>query len=241
MSIISIYTDVAGQIGVKPRRVAILSSDNLATVTTAGYLNQANLQGYTIEPTDEICMWYGYSSFLSPGTFGIFTPDITNGGLITLNIWENPGNVLLPVVDGDFANFNGTTGQIEDAGYSPTDATKAKVAMLNAVPVVADNITTFSATNGTIKDSGTALSAVQLKAGIKAATTANIGGGGAGPISVAVTGLTAASVVVGTIESSTNPVQVQTITATATGFDVVFSGDPGASCLLNYIAFIAAQ
>lgn len=71
---------------------------------------------------------------------------------------------------------------------------------------------------------------------IFSAVTGNIGGAGAGPISVVVAGMSASSTIVGTLESSSNAVQVQTIVATATGFDVTFSGDPGASAILNYIA-----
>lgn len=111
----------------------------------------------------------------------------------------------------------------------------------SATPFTTGRLLASSGTGGLVVDSGIATSAVQLSANIKAATTANIGGAGAGPISVAVAGLTAASVVVATIEASTNAVQVQTCTATVTGFDVTFSGDPGATCTLNYVAFIAAQ
>lgn len=239
MAIVQITTDVAGQINVNPRRVKIISSDNLATVTTAGYLNPGNLMGEAIYPTDIIDMWYGYVSNTNVGTYGVFTPDIT-ASVITLNQWENPGDVLLPVVSGDFANFNGTTGQIKDAGFSPTDATKTKVVMLNAAPTSA-HLAAFTNANGTIGDSGVATTAVQLSANIKAARTANIGGAGAGPISVAVTGLTAASIVTASIQASTNPVEVQKVTATGSGFDILFSGDPGATCTVNYVAFVAAQ
>lgn len=76
---------------------------------------------------------------------------------------------------------------------------------------------------------------------VKIDTTADIGGGGAGPISVAVTGMTASSPITATIASSTNPVSVVKCIGTATGFDVTFSGDPGASCVLNYFAGLVAQ
>lgn len=64
--------------------------------------------------------------------------------------------------------------------------------------------------------------------------TADIGGGGAGPISVAVSGVTASSIVTASIQSSTNTVAVAKVTATATGFDILFTADPGASCFVNY-------
>ena len=37
MAILKFTLDVAGQVGVVPRRIKILSTDNLATVTAAGY------------------------------------------------------------------------------------------------------------------------------------------------------------------------------------------------------------
>lgn len=81
----------------------------------------------------------------------------------------------------------------------------------------------------------------QEAANIKAATTGNIGGAGAGPLTVTVAGLTAASVVVASIEASSNPASVIACTAGSGSFDVTLSADPGASCTLNYVAFIAAQ
>jgi hypothetical protein len=119
MGIISIDTDVTGESGIHPRCVKIISSDNLETVTAAGYLNLINTQGNAIFNTDYICMWYGASATQSgisnPGTFGFFIPSISNG-TITLSQDVSDGNVLLPVVDEHIAAFNGTTGQI----YSPT-------------------------------------------------------------------------------------------------------------------------
>jgi len=152
MGIVQITTDVPAQIGVAPRRVKILSSDNLATVTAAGYLNTASLEGYTIYATDIIDMWYSYVSQNNPGTYAVFTPAISNG-VITLSENVNPGNVLLPVVSGDFAVFNGTSGQIKDAGYLPTDSTKTSVVMLNAAPT-SGHIAAFTNANGTIGDGG---------------------------------------------------------------------------------------
>ena len=94
MSIVSIFIDTAAQIGVNPRIVRIISTDNLATVTTAGYLNPTvRLEASSILPTDEIHMWYGYTSSISPGTFEIFTPSISNG-VITLSANLNANVVV---------------------------------------------------------------------------------------------------------------------------------------------------
>lgn len=110
-----------------------------------------------------------------------------------------------------------------------------------ATPFVSGNFPVASGTGGLMVDSGVAAANLQNKTNIKAATTADIGGAGAGPVSVVVAGMTAASVVVATIATSTNTVAVAKCVATATGFDVTFTADPGAACTLNYVAFIAAQ
>lgn len=73
---------------------------------------------------------------------------------------------------------------------------------------------------------------------IIATRSADIGGGGAGPISIAVPGMNAESIVIPSIESSTNPVTIVSATPTATGFDILFSGDPGANAFINYIVFL---
>lgn len=80
-----------------------------------------------------------------------------------------------------------------------------------------------------------------LNSNIIAGKTADIGGGGAGAITVAVSRLTASSVVVATIESSTNTVAVAKVVAGAGEFDITFDGDPGAACVVNYVAFVVPQ
>lgn len=139
-----------GQVGVLPGSVKMITTDSLATITTAGYLNGVGNQLPTVEvaPSDVIECLYGYNSVTDAGTLAFFQPSISNG-VITLNLWENPGNVLLPVVNGDFAVFNGTTGQIKDAGYSASDPTKTKVVMATATTTVG-YISHFTDVAGTI-------------------------------------------------------------------------------------------
>lgn len=338
MGIVQLPTLLAGEVGVFPQMKRMVTTDSLATITTAGYMNAVNLQSNPLGTNDILEVLYAYNEVTHFGTFGIFTVSISNG-VITLVQWANPGDVLLPVVDGDFATFNGTTGQIKDAGFSPSDATKTKVVMAGsavvanriahfvdtagtvddtaaavsnlgnisagasgtagtfisfpstasngsfilasvgnagnfnatfspvstlgqasvytapdpanalarflvgatATPFTSGNFPVASGTGGLMVDSGLAASNIQNKTNIKAATTANIGGAGAGPISVVVAGLTTASVVVATVEASSNAASVIACTATGTGFDVTFSADPGATCTLNYVAFLAAQ
>lgn len=77
MSVLNIATDFAGQVGVNPRRVCIVSNDNLSAVTTLNYLKSATLMGYPILPTDQIFMSYS-------GGSGIFKP-VISGSNITLS------------------------------------------------------------------------------------------------------------------------------------------------------------
>jgi hypothetical protein len=172
MAILSFTTVLAGQSGNfiggnVPRRIEIVSSDNLATVTAAGYLNNiVKASGNTIYPTDIIDMWYGYVSNSSPGTYEVFTASISGSGVITLVQWTNSGDVLLPVTSGDFAVFNGTTGQIKDAGYLPSNAAKTNVVMANGATIIA-HIGTFTDTAGTLGiDAATAINGGNIQAGL---------------------------------------------------------------------------
>ncbi len=105
---------------------------------------------------------------------------------------------------------------------------------------------TISAFAATVLDDANAGSAratlgAQESSNIKAAHSADIGGGGAGPIDVAVSGLTSSSVVVASILSSSNAVSIAKVLPGTDKFSITFSADPGAACVLNYVAFVAAQ
>lgn len=162
-----------GQVGILPGSVKMITTDSLATITTAGYLNGVGNQLPTVElaPSDVIECLYGYNSVTDSGTLAFFQPSISNG-VITLNLWENPGNVLLPVVSGDFAVFNGTTGQIKDAGYSASDPAKTKVVMATAATIVGylahftDIAGTIGNTAGAVTNPGNIYAGLDAVAGV---------------------------------------------------------------------------
>lgn len=77
----------------------------------------------------------------------------------------------------------------------------------------------------------------QAFANLLAVGQIDVGGGGAGPISVAVTGLMASNFVSVTLVSSSNSVTIQSVVAGVGSFDITFSGDPGASAIIVYQAF----
>ncbi len=71
------------------------------------------------------------------------------------------------------------------------------------------------------------------------ATTVDVGNQGAGPISVIVPGMSASSLLIEPwYRSSTILVTILSATQTATGFDILFSGDPGLHAYVDYVAFL---
>ncbi len=95
--------------GVAPRIVRIVTTDLLATVTSAGWLNNSVSEGLSILPTDSILVAYAQGTS-SPVT-DYFTPSFSNG-IITLGLDEI--GVILPVVSGNIAAFSGTGGDVAD-------------------------------------------------------------------------------------------------------------------------------
>lgn len=111
-----ISTDIPGQTGVNTRLMRIVCTDDLATITTPGYLNPNDLEGYIVMQYDFFHIYYGSSSNL----FGIFAVSIDpNTGVVTLNQTASPANTVLlsgSSVSGHFPKFNNTTGQLIDSG-----------------------------------------------------------------------------------------------------------------------------
>lgn len=152
---------IPGTVGTLPNQRFAIFGDSLASVTTASYLDQAVLQSAPLSSSDIIHALYNYDLNSTSGDYGIFTVAISGTGVITLSAWINPGDVTLPVVDNNFAVFDGTTGVIQDLGYYPSDTAAEIVAMVSEVPTQ-NSIATFSDAAGTleelIKTNGTAVS-----------------------------------------------------------------------------------
>lgn len=97
--------------------------DNLATVTTAGYLNQSAIaSGIPLSNADVIQALYSFNTTTQTGTFGIFTVSIASStGQITLTTWANPGDVVTPTTANYLAHFTNTTGTISSAAANVTN------------------------------------------------------------------------------------------------------------------------
>jgi hypothetical protein len=223
MPILNVVTQQAGLVGVSPKWIYIFTNDTLEEVTTAGYLNKIVQQGnYSFSESDMALVTTKTSPSAASTQVAMLEVSYSapNWSLVPSG---SSGSVALPTVANGLIVSTNTTG-----------------ALANITDLVAGNLISADAAS-VVEDSGIAMTNVQLKTQVKAATTANIGGAGAGPITVTAAGLTAASVVVANIETSTNAVEVQKVTAGSGNFDILFSGDPGATCTVNYIAYVAAQ
>jgi len=228
MGILQLPTPIPVMVGIQPQFKFMITTDSLATVTTAGYLNQVNLESNPIAPSDVLIVLYSYNQQTQSGTYGQFVPSVVNG-VVTLSLSVNAGNVLLPVTSGDFATFNGTTGQIKDSGYLPSNAAKTVVSMVNAAPT-SGNIAKFSDAIGTIADAGFAL---------HAGTTASYAGGGTSNAFVT-TNMTASSIVTAVILTSTNAVAIDKAVPGTNTLTVTFSADPGAGTTVSWISITPA-
>lgn len=111
----NIFTfDTAGQVGNNPRTVRLVTNATLSEVTTAGFINQAELAPNALYSTDAILAIVGYDfETQSGGALAILSPTISSG-VITLNEANTGSEVELPVVVGRLAVFTNLSGQIGD-------------------------------------------------------------------------------------------------------------------------------
>jgi hypothetical protein len=137
-----------------PFIVRIISSDDLAAVGTAGYLTaqHANIVAlnegdWQWEVSDMVLVYAsdGWGFFqIDPG-FASLVPFVFGGSVVGA-----------PVTIGDFAVFQSTSGNLEDLGYLPSDASKTRVVMAGSA-VVVNHAAKFVDTTGTIDDTAGAL------------------------------------------------------------------------------------
>lgn len=159
-------TAIARDWGVSPAIVRITSTNTLAEVGTTDYLTAqlANIEAINAGPfewtTTDFVLVYASDGW---GFFSI-SPDFTS-----LNVWEPGSGVAVvgaPVVVGNLAVFQSTTGNIEDLGYAPSDPTKTTIVMAGSA-VVIGRIAHFIDTAGTIDDTaGPVTNAGNINAGL---------------------------------------------------------------------------
>ena len=111
-------TQVPGMVGVLPNPKFMVTGDNLATVTTAGYLNQVSLEQNPVGATDVIQCLYSYNLATQTGTYGVLSVSISNG-VITLALEGAAGQVTLPTIANHIATFSNVSGLL---GEDPATA-----------------------------------------------------------------------------------------------------------------------
>lgn len=77
-------TQIPGTVGVFPNQRFAIFGDNLATVTSPGYLNVVQNELNNLSTTDVIVAFYDFNLNTNAGTFGTFSISINGLGVITL-------------------------------------------------------------------------------------------------------------------------------------------------------------
>jgi hypothetical protein len=111
MHIFKFNAGETGQVGQGPRRDKLVTSDSLATITTANYLSKERIQPQVLYPNDFVDVTYDATS-LTEGTNGVFKVSFT-GGVPTLVPFVSSGNVVFPVAVSHIAVFANVDGTIQ--------------------------------------------------------------------------------------------------------------------------------
>lgn len=181
-------------------------------------------------------------------TAGTVTSGSTAGGVVgKITLFPTTaalGSLAIQAV----ANVGNTATIIQTAalGQATTYTIPDPANASSAIAATSGSITTghlaqFSGTAGLLVDSGVATTAVQLQSQVKAVQTGNIGGAGAGPLTVTQAACTSSSIIVASVVSSANPCYIVAITAGTGDFAVTTNTDPGASLVINYVLYVATQ
>jgi hypothetical protein len=155
MPIIAFNTHNQGQVGdtIEPRRVTMVTTDNLATITTAGYLNNQNALGNPLSPTDIIETIYNYNPQTKTGTLGFFQVLQSLGSFTLEAATVNPVGVNTNAV----STFAAGAGFILDkapatvAAGAVTLNKQSGVITTTALTTAAGSSSTFTLTDSEIK------------------------------------------------------------------------------------------
>ncbi len=138
MSLLQLERISVGEVGLKPGSVKMISTDNLATITAAGYLNGIGtiiVPQIQLAPSDLIQCLYSYVPITDSGTLVLLQPSISNG-VITLNVAANPLSEPLTnthIFVGNASNIATDVAMSGDATMANTGAlTIANSAITNA-------------------------------------------------------------------------------------------------------------
>lgn len=233
MALLQLVRVAVGDVGVLPGEVKMLSTDNLNTITTAGYLNLVSNQllSVSLAPTDVISCIYSYNQSTGSGLYVTLTVSIT-AGVVTLT----PSNNLNALTSGHL--FVGNASNVATDVALSGDATLANTGAMT----IANNAIT------TAKINAAAVTLAKLDAGITPSHIIKFGGqlttvGGAAAEAFTVTGAVAATdfAFVQIVDNGTNNVTALQAVVTNNTLTITFSGDPGAGAIVNFQLIRAAS
>jgi hypothetical protein len=204
--------------------VRVISTDDLAAVAASGYLTAQipNLEAIN----NGVWNWLPQDVVLVSASDGaqLFTLSSDQTTLVAFPVGN--GNVALPVVSGDFTVFDGTTGSLSDAGYSPSNAAKTKVVMANGASIVS-HIATYIDTTGTIaEDAATAINGGNLQAGLS---------GTAGTVASFPSAATSGALVVAAVTNTSGNFNTTISNAAAVAQSQVVSVPDGGTSASNFL------
>lgn len=233
MALLQLVRVSVGDVGVLPTDIKMLSTDNLNTITTAGYLNTFSnqIQSVYLSPTDVIACIYSYNQSTGSGLYVTLTVSVS-GGVVTLT----PSNNLNALTSGHI--FVGNSSNVATDVPLSGDATLDNA---GAMTIANDAITT-------VKIDDAAVTLAKLAAGITPSHVIKFGGqlttvGGAAAEAFTVTGALAATdfAFVQIVDNGSNNVTALQAVVTNNTLTITFSGDPGAGAVVNYQLIRAAS
>ena len=220
-NIFQLPTQVPGMVGVLPNPKFMVTGDNLATVTTAGYLNQVSLESNPVAATDVIQCLYSFNLATQIGTYGVFSVSISNG-VITLALEGSAGEVTLPTTANHIATYTNVSGGLSEDAATAINGGNIQAGLSGTAGTLASFPGT--AAKGSLKVVAVANS------GNTATTISNAAMGQASVVSIPDPGASTANFLLDTGTGAT-----ATITKISTGATPVPLVDPG-SCTITAAA-----
>lgn len=235
MSLLQLERISVGSVGVKPGTIAMVSTENLAAVTTAGYIpygSDSKAWMIGLSQSDVINALIDFNEVSGAGTYVILIPSIASGE-VTLSAWDSPGTQPLTqnhILVGNATNVATDVAMSGDATIVASGALTIANDAITTVKILDANVTLAKLAAG-ITPSHIVKFADQV-------TTA----GGAAAEAITVTGAAATDLAfVQMVDDGTANVTIVDAVVTLNTLTVTFSADPGNDCVINYQLLRAAS
>lgn len=118
MGILQLPYPYVGQSGLIPDMRPLATTDNLSTITAAGYLNAVNLEGFPLNNNSILNVLYSYNQQTNTGTYAQFSVSISNGviTLVPANVVQSgPQVVTTTEASATPGTVRSLTGKISDS------------------------------------------------------------------------------------------------------------------------------